>query len=77
MSRDNFVDRHIGPDDEAINFMLKELGESSLNTFISKVVPANIAIKEALDRSIPGALSEVEVIDELRNLSSRNKNIKS
>ena len=41
MSRDNFVDRHIGPDDEAINFMLKELGESSLNTFISKVVPAN------------------------------------
>ncbi len=77
MSRDNFVDRHIGPDDEAINFMLKELGESSLNTFISKVVPANIAIKEALDRSIPGALSEVEVIDELRNLSSKNKNIKS
>ena len=36
MSREHFVDRHIGPNDEQVNFMLKELGENSLDNFLNK-----------------------------------------
>lgn len=77
MSRDNFVDRHIGPSDQDISFMLKELGESSLENFIKKVVPSNIAIAEHLEKSLPSPLSEVEVVEELREIASKNLKIKS
>jgi glycine dehydrogenase len=77
MSRDNFVDRHIGPSDEDINFMLKEIGENSIDNFIGKVVPYNIAIKESLSKSLPDPLSEIEVIGELKSLASKNKEVKS
>ena len=41
--RFNFADRHIGPDEHQLNFMLAELGEKKFEDFIAKVVPANIA----------------------------------
>ncbi len=77
MSRENFVDRHIGPSNDDISFMLKEIGETSLDSFISKVVPANIAIKKKLDSVLPSPISEVEAIEELKNLANANKNVKS
>jgi glycine dehydrogenase len=77
MSRDGFVDRHIGPSQSDIDFMLKQVGESSLASFIAKVVPSNIAMAEKLSDYLPDALSEVAVIEELRALASENHKVKS
>ena len=44
--RENFVDRHIGPDQKEITEMLAELGEPSLDALIEKVVPENIVMRQ-------------------------------
>ena len=77
MSRDKFADRHIGPSDNELVFMLKELNQKSLGEFISKVVPQNIVAPKKLVDLLPGPVSEVEVIDELRSLASENRVVKS
>ncbi|HEX4904874.1 MAG TPA: aminomethyl-transferring glycine dehydrogenase [Acidimicrobiales bacterium] len=69
MSR-QFSDRHIGPDHHDQATMLKALGLSSLDDLVDAVVPASIRQDTAL--ALPPAASEVEVIDELRALASRN-----
>ena len=40
----NFEDRHIGPTHRDELAMLKALGYSDLESFISAVVPSNIAV---------------------------------
>ena len=71
--RSNFADRHIGPDLTQVRKMLKELGESDLNKFIAKVVPSSITLSEKLASVLPEEISEVEVIQELRNIANKNK----
>ena len=75
--RSNFADRHIGPDQSQLEFMLSELGQNSLADFIAKVVPENIAIAQKLESALPLPVSEVEAIVELKELASRNRVIKS
>ena len=75
--RSNFSDRHIGPNVDQIQFMLNELNENNVEDFISKVVPANIALSEKISKVLPAAVSEVEAIAELRELASKNQVIKS
>ena len=48
MFRKDFQDRHIGPNDEQIASMLRDLGMNSLEQFIEQVVPSNIAMTSAL-----------------------------
>ncbi len=43
--RENFVDRHIGPDQKEIASMLADIGEPTLDALIRKVVPENIAMR--------------------------------
>ena len=75
--RSNFADRHIGPNEEQINYMLTELGEKKLEDFISKVVPSKISLKENFSNSLPKAISEVEAIEELKELANKNQVFKS
>ena len=77
MSRDKFADRHIGPSDNELAFMLKELNQKSLDEFISKVVPQNIVAPKKLVDLLPRPVSEVEVIKELRSVASENRVVKS
>ena len=70
--RSEFVHRHIGPNDSQVEAMLKEVGETSLESFIAKVVPASISISETLDKSLPRAISEEAAIAELRTLAKKN-----
>ncbi len=74
--RSNFADRHIGPDSGQINSMLTALGEENFSEFIKKVVPENIALTEAIAKSLPSAASEVAAIEELRELASENRVVK-
>ena len=72
-----FSDRHIGPSEVEVSFMLHELGESQLETFIEKVVPENIRITKKLSEVLPDAISEVEALEELKALAQLNKPTKS
>ena len=68
-----FEDRHIGPSAAQEEEMLRVLGYDNLKTFISDVVPANIAIENSLAKTLDSAKSEVEVIAELRSLAEQNE----
>ena len=68
-----FVDRHIGPTQANEVAMLSQLGFTSLETFISAVVPSAIAMKEPLAKHLPIAVTEVEAIKLLRQMASENK----
>ena len=75
--RSKFEDRHIGPDGDQISAMLKDIGESNLDAFISRVVPANIAITQKLGEVLPEAISEEAALAELRLLANKNSIVKS
>ena len=71
--RSRFEDRHIGPDQSQIDLMLQELGADSLEAFIARVVPTNIAMTTALVQALPEAISEEATIADLRSKASRNQ----
>ena len=75
--RENFVDRHIGPDQAEISQMLTELGEPTLDSLIAKVVPGNIAMREKLADLLPEGISEVAAIERLRVFASENQVMRS
>ncbi len=75
--RENFVDRHIGPDQNEIAQMLSELGETNLQSLIAKVVPSNIAMREKLVDLLPAGISEVAAIERLREFAEENAVMRS
>ncbi|MDP9934960.1 glycine dehydrogenase [Paenarthrobacter nicotinovorans] len=67
-----FVDRHIGTRRQAdIETMLKTVGYDSVDALVDTAVPNDIRQDIAL--TLQDALSEVEVLAELRKLASKNK----
>ncbi len=67
-----FVDRHIGARRQAdIDIMLKSVGYDSVDSLVDTAVPKDIRQDVAL--TLQNALSEVEVLAELRKLASKNK----
>ena len=66
-----FVRRHVGPGDEQIRTMLAAVGYDSLDALVESAVPSAIRLRDALQ--LPEAVSEVEVVDELREIGGRNK----
>jgi len=66
-----FVDRHIGPDADAIGVMLKHLGFDSLDDLMAAAVPGGIRTSAELD--LPEAASEAAVASELRSLAAANR----
>ena len=75
--RNQFEDRHIGPANSDIDYMLREIGENNLDSFIAKVVPANIAIAKKLSEVLPDAISEEAAVAELREIAGKNVLTKS
>ncbi|MTI09971.1 aminomethyl-transferring glycine dehydrogenase [Curvivirga aplysinae] len=68
---DDFVGRHIGPNDETLNHMLNTVGVSSLEDLIDKTVPAAILNEAPLN--LPEAHTERYTVSKLRRISERNK----
>ena len=67
-----FVDRHIGARRQAdIETMLKSVGYDTVDSLVDTAVPNDIRQEVAL--TLQNALSEVEVLAELRKLASKNK----
>jgi glycine cleavage system pyridoxal-binding protein P len=67
---ESFLSRHVGTSDEEQTGMLKVLGYESLDALINAAVPDGVRSLAGLD--LPPAATERVVLDELRELASRN-----
>lgn len=74
-NNDNFVNRHIGVNENDIQTMCQEIGVHSLDELIDKTVPEQIRLKEKIKIDPP--LSESELISNLEKIASHNKVFKS
>ena len=70
-----FVSRHIGPNDGEIAQMLQAIGFENLSSFIDATVPKDIRLTRLLD--LPAGASEEEALAELREISRKNKVVRS
>lgn len=68
-----FQRRHIGPTSSQEDQMLTALGYTDMQSFITDVVPSNIAMSKKLSESLPPALTEVQAIEALRGMANKNE----
>jgi glycine dehydrogenase len=73
--RDDFVGRHIGPDNAETRAMLRTLGLESLDQLIGQVIPASILSTSPLP--LPEGCSESEALARLRAIAGRNRVLRS
>ncbi|GLS28012.1 aminomethyl-transferring glycine dehydrogenase [Marinibactrum halimedae] len=72
---DEFIQRHIGPNDPQVQAMLETLGVESVQTLIEKTVPEQIAKRD--DLALEQAQSETQALAELKTLAEKNQVFKS
>ena len=70
-THDEFIARHIGPDDTQIAEMLRELGVDSMQALIEETVPRSIV--SASPTSLPSGLSEQQTLERLREFAHDNQ----
>lgn len=70
-----FIPRHIGPNDHETRQMLKTIGVSSVSELIDQTVPSGIRMSHTL--RIPGAMSEHEYLRHIKEISLWNKPYKN
>lgn len=73
--KNEFQNRHIGPDASETAEMLKTIGKSTLDELIEATIPKEIMLGKALQTSEP--LSEYEYVEELKAVAAKNKIFKS
>jgi glycine dehydrogenase len=70
-----FIQRHIGPDENEAAEMLQTIGAGSLDQLIEKTVPNSIRLKQPLSTGNP--LNEYEYLSQLKEIASKNKVFRS
>ncbi len=68
---DNYVNRHIGPSDDAIGRMLGFWGVEKMDQLMDEAVPAVIRMSGELN--LPEPCSESNVLEELGKLADKNQ----
>src|SRR6478672_10740924 len=68
---DSFARRHIGPNEEEVRAMLRDVGFDSVGALIDATVPKDIRLGRQLN--LPEAKSEGEALVELRAIAQKNK----
>src|SRR5262249_31386537 len=68
---DSFARRHIGPNEEEVRAMLRDVGFDSLGALIDATVPKDIRLNRQLN--LPEAKSEGEALAALRAIAQKNK----
>ncbi|MBN3881949.1 MAG: aminomethyl-transferring glycine dehydrogenase [Nostoc sp. JL34] len=71
----SFVPRHIGPNSDDIEQMLKVLGFPSLDALIDQTVPQTIRLKQPL--KLPAAESEYAALASLKKVAGKNQVFRS
>ena len=72
---DEFVRRHIGPNEAETLAMLKAIGFDTLNALTDAAVPAQIRLGKSLD--LPAARSEHQALAELKSVAAQNQVFRS
>lgn len=72
---EKFESRHIGPDEQQTQEMLKAIKANSLDELIAQTIPSNIRLKKPLN--LPSAQSEFAFLNSFKKLASRNRIFKS
>src|SRR5260221_14782789 len=72
---DTFSRRHIGPQPDEIDEMLRTLKYASLDELVDDVIPPAIRLRRPLD--LPPAKGEREALEALREIMSHNKVFRS
>ncbi|RAR74275.1 aminomethyl-transferring glycine dehydrogenase [Flavobacterium aciduliphilum] len=75
MRTDAFALRHIGPNENDLQTMLKTIGVASIEQLIYETIPDDIRLKNELN--LEPALSEFEYLSHIQNLGTKNKIFKS
>ncbi len=70
-----FQQRHIGPDENETEEMLKAVGAASLDELMERTVPPDIRMHHELN--LPAALSEFEYLQHIKDVSLKNKIFKN
>src|SRR3954453_20122472 len=68
---DSFARRHIGPNEEEVRAMLRDVGFDSIGALIDATVPSDIRLGRELN--LLEAKSEGEALGELRAIAQKNK----
>jgi len=71
MATDRFLNRHNGPRDTEIPYMLEKIGVNSLDELIEQTVPSNIRLTKPL--SLSKALTERQYYRRIQELGTKNK----
>lgn len=71
VQQNEFVHRHIGPNEGETKQMLETVGVSDLDQLISKTVPGAIRMQQPL--AVPAAMSESDYLRHLKEVSLKNK----
>ncbi|MFV0287440.1 MAG: glycine dehydrogenase (aminomethyl-transferring), partial [Demequina sp.] len=66
-----FADRHIGPQDDAVDTMLRAVGLNTLEDLVEAAVPASIRQDDVL--VLPDPLSENDTLNALQAFAQRNQ----
>lgn len=72
---EKFESRHIGPDRQQTEQMLKVINAKSIDDLIDQTIPANIRLKKTLN--LPPAKSESEFMKSFRKIASKNRVFRS
>ncbi len=70
-----FIERHIGPNEDETKIMLQTIGVASVNELIGNTVPASIRMQQPLQTA--GPVSEFQYLKELKETAVLNKVCKS
>ena len=73
--KNEFIQRHVGPNEKDISSMLEKIGISSVDELIEKTIPSAIRLSKPIET--PAAVSEYEYMTQLRKVASKNLVFKS
>ncbi len=69
--RQDFIRRHIGPNDAQTKAMLKDIGAESVDALINEIVPSDIRLADL--PAIEESKTEVQALADLKKVASLNK----
>ena len=61
-----FIPRHIGPNEADTRAMLKTIGEKTVSSLVDETVPSSIRMTKSLN--IPSAMSEHEYLKHIKEI---------
>jgi glycine dehydrogenase len=73
--QEEFIFRHIGPDEQETREMLETIGIENLEALMDKTIPSNIRLQTM--PALPPPVSEHQYLKEIRKTASRNKVFKN